>query len=32
VIDRQGKLGALGIQPEYVEKVIDVLLEEQPAH
>jgi thiol-disulfide isomerase/thioredoxin len=31
VIDRQGKVRALGIQPEYVEKVIDALLVEQPA-
>ncbi len=29
VIDRAGKLRALGIQPEYVEKVLDALLEEQ---
>jgi thiol-disulfide isomerase/thioredoxin len=30
IIDRQGKVRALGIQPEYVEKVLEALLEEQP--
>ena len=31
VVDRNGRLRALGLQPEYVEKVLDALLEEQPA-
>jgi thiol-disulfide isomerase/thioredoxin len=30
VVDREGKLRALGLQPQYVDKVIDKLLEEQP--
>jgi cytochrome c biogenesis protein CcmG/thiol:disulfide interchange protein DsbE len=30
VVDRQGKLRALGLQPNYVEKVVEKLLEEQP--
>jgi len=31
IIDRRGKLRALGLQPDYVEKVLDALLAEQPA-
>ncbi|HZL37420.1 MAG TPA: TlpA disulfide reductase family protein [Tepidisphaeraceae bacterium] len=31
VIDRTGKLRAVGLQPDYVEKVLDALIEEQPA-
>ena len=30
VVDRNGTLRALGIEPSYVEKVVDALLEEQP--
>jgi thiol-disulfide isomerase/thioredoxin len=30
VIDRKGTLRAIGLQPEYVEKVIEALLVEQP--
>ncbi len=30
VIDRKGALRALGLQPDYVEKVVDALLAEQP--
>jgi len=30
IIDRHGKVRALGVQPEYVEKVLEALLEEQP--
>jgi len=30
VIDRTGTVRALGIAPEYVEKVLDLLLQEQP--
>jgi hypothetical protein len=31
VVDRKGNVRAVGIQPAYVEKVVDALLEEQPA-
>jgi hypothetical protein len=31
VVDRKGNLRAIGIQPNYVEKVVDALIEEQPA-
>jgi cytochrome c biogenesis protein CcmG/thiol:disulfide interchange protein DsbE len=31
VIDRKGNLRAIGIQPDYVDKVVDALLKEQPA-
>jgi thiol-disulfide isomerase/thioredoxin len=31
VIDREGKLRAIGLDPEYVEKVLDALVIEQPA-
>jgi thiol-disulfide isomerase/thioredoxin len=31
IIDRQKKLRAIGLRPEYVEKVLDALLAEQPA-
>lgn len=31
VVDRKGNVRALGIQPDYVEKVVDALLKEQPA-
>ena len=31
VVDREGKLRALGLKPNYVEKVVEKLLEEQPA-
>ena len=31
VVDRKGILRAIGIQPSYVEKVVDALIEEQPA-
>ncbi|HSU66414.1 MAG TPA: TlpA disulfide reductase family protein [Tepidisphaeraceae bacterium] len=31
VIDRQGNLRAIGLQPDYVEKVLDALVTEQPA-
>ena len=31
IIDREGKLRAIGLEPEYVEKVLDELLIEQPA-
>ena len=31
VIDRNGLVRALGLRPDYVEKVVDALLEEQPA-
>jgi thiol-disulfide isomerase/thioredoxin len=30
VIDREGKVRAIGLEPEYVEKVLDELLVEQP--
>lgn len=30
IVDRKGIARALGLQPDYVEKVIDALLEEQP--
>lgn len=30
VIDRNGQVRALGIRPDYVEKVVDALLAEQP--
>ncbi len=30
VIDRKGTLRALGLQPEYVERVVEALLREQP--
>jgi len=30
VVDRNGALRAIGIKPDYVEKVVDALLEEQP--
>jgi thiol-disulfide isomerase/thioredoxin len=30
VVDRSGTVRALGIAPDYVEKVLDLLLEEQP--
>jgi thiol-disulfide isomerase/thioredoxin len=30
IIDREGKLRAIGLEPEYVEKVLDELLIEQP--
>ena len=31
VLDREGKLRAVGLDPEYVDKLIDALLVEQPA-
>jgi len=31
VIDRKGNLRALGLRPDYVEKVVDAVLFEQPA-
>ena len=31
VVDRKGNVRALGIQPDYVEKVVDAILKEQPA-
>ena len=31
VLDRKGLVRALGIRPDYVEKVVEALLEEQPA-
>ena len=31
LIDREGNLRAIGLRPDYVEKVLDALLEEQPA-
>ena len=31
VLDRNGLVRALGIRPDYVEKVVEALLEEQPA-
>ena len=31
VVDRKGKIRAIGIKPDYVEKVVDALLKEQPA-
>ena len=31
VIDRKGDVRAIGIQPQYVEKIVDLLLKEQPA-
>ena len=31
VVDRKGNVRALGIQPGYVDKVVDALLKEQPA-
>ena len=31
VIDREGNVRAFGIQPDYVDKIVDALLEEQPA-
>jgi thiol-disulfide isomerase/thioredoxin len=31
VIDRDNRIRALGIKPDYVEKILDALLEEQPA-
>ena len=31
VIDREGKLRAIGLEPSYVEKELDALLVEQPA-
>ncbi len=31
VIDRDGKVRALGIKPNYADKIVDALLEEQPA-
>lgn len=31
VIDRQGRLRAIGLRPDYVEKVLDAVIEEQPA-
>ena len=30
VIDRKGQLRAIGLRPDYVEKVLDELLVEQP--
>ena len=30
VVDREGKVRAIGIQPDFVDKVVDALLEEQP--
>jgi hypothetical protein len=30
VVDREGKVRAIGIKPDYVDKVVDALLEEQP--
>ena len=30
VVDRTGTVRALGIAPDYVEKVLDLLLKEQP--
>lgn len=32
VIDREGKLRAIGLEPSYVEKELDALLVEQPAN
>ena len=31
VVDRKGTVRAIGIKPDYVEKVVDALLKEQPA-
>ena len=31
VVDRKGNLRAIGIQPDYVDKVVEALIEEQPA-
>jgi thiol-disulfide isomerase/thioredoxin len=31
IIDREGKLRAIGVEPDYVEKILDELLKEQPA-
>jgi thiol-disulfide isomerase/thioredoxin len=31
IVDRKGVVRAIGIKPDYVEKVLDALLEEQPA-
>lgn len=31
IVDREGNIRAIGISPDYVEKVVDALLEEQPA-
>jgi thiol-disulfide isomerase/thioredoxin len=30
VVDRKGKLRAIGVNPEYLEKILDALLKEQP--
>jgi thiol-disulfide isomerase/thioredoxin len=30
VIDRESKIRALGVKPDYVDKIVDALLEEQP--
>ncbi|MDQ3439923.1 MAG: hypothetical protein M3478_06185, partial [Planctomycetota bacterium] len=30
VVDRKGNIRALGIKPDYVDKVVDALLKEQP--
>jgi thiol-disulfide isomerase/thioredoxin len=30
VVDREGKVRAIGIKPDHVDKVVDALLEEQP--
>ena len=31
VVDRKGNVRAIGIKPDYVDKVVDALLKEQPA-